>query len=82
MGEETDPICQGLEGSQKQQKLIADHCRDEDNVCLSSLWMWRHLSVPGDGRRSNEKEHIHPTARECTCFRNNVQKAWDSRQNA
>lgn len=72
--------------SQKQQKLTTDQRGLQgwrQRVSSLSVDMEAYVlkCVPGDGRRSKEKEHIHPTARECTHFRNNVQKAWDSRWN-
>lgn len=46
VGEESNPICQGLEGSQKQWRLTAEQ-KAADNTCLPPLWVWgcTHLGV-------------------------------------
>ena len=82
-GEATDPICQGLKGSQKQWKLITDQRATGMKITCACLVFRCRGNVPkcvsGDGKRGKEKAHIYPTARENKPFRNNVQKAWGSR---
>lgn len=84
-GEATDPICQGLEGSQKQWKLTTDQRATGMKITCACLVFGCRGNVPkcvsGDGKRGKEKAHIYPTARENKPFRNNVQKAWGSRWN-